>query len=352
MTTTPQDAPDPSKSSLAPIGRLGFRGRQASPEERARIFDAFFFEGDRRIPYLGQFLILMLLSATIAAFGLTNDSAAVVIGAMLVAPLMTPILGTAASLVQGWGHRMAESFAIVLGGAAVAIGVGIVVAFIEPRLFSGAPLPGELLARTRPNVTDLGIAIAAGAAGAFVTVRSEASSALPGVGISVALVPPLATVGMTLGLGAWDLAGGAALLFTTNLVAIILTSGIVFTLAGFAANRDRLGERRARIAAVVLFAAMIALFIPLGTHGLQQFESGKMTATAMHAVSRWAPDLALESVDLDSDSDHVTVRVIVTGTGEPPQTGELAEMLAQDFGRAVVVEIAFDAVDAAKADSP
>ena len=84
-------------------------------------------------------------------------------------------------------------------------------------------------------IGDLAIAVLAGTAGAFVSVRSEASSALPGVGIAVALVPPLAAIGMTLGIGDLDLAGGAILLYLTNLVGIILAASIVFTLAGFAA---------------------------------------------------------------------------------------------------------------------
>ena len=229
--------------SLAPTGKLGFRGRSATPEERAQVFDAFFFEGKRRIPYLQQFFTLMVLSAAIAAFGLVNNSAAVVIGAMLVAPLMTPILAIAAAIVQGWSPRVVESVAIVGAGALAAIAVGIVVSFMTPALRTDLPLPGELLARTYPNLIDLAIALAAGAAGGFVAVRTEASGALPGVGIAVALVPPLATVGLTAGLGMWELSFGALLLFATNLVAIVLAAGLVFVGAGFAAFRDADGLR-------------------------------------------------------------------------------------------------------------
>ena len=164
--SAPTTPPAGGQQSLAPMGKLGFRGRSATPEEQAQIMDAFFFEGARRIPYLQQYFVLMLLSATIAALGLANNSAAVVIGAMLVAPLMTPILAIAASMVQGWGRRMLDSLAIVGAGALCAIAVGFVVATITPFLHSGVPLPGELLARTNPNLVDLGIALAAGAAAA------------------------------------------------------------------------------------------------------------------------------------------------------------------------------------------
>ena len=130
-------------------------------------------------------------------------------------------------------------------GALVAIAVGVVVSFISPSLRTDLPLPSELLARTNPNLIDLCIALAAGAAGGFVAVRTEASGALPGVGIAVALVPPLATVGICLGLGELGLALGALLLFSTNFVAIVLAAGLVLTGAGFAAFRDEEGERSA-----------------------------------------------------------------------------------------------------------
>ena len=205
----------------------------------------------------------MVLSAAIAAFGLVNNSAAVVIGAMLVAPLMTPILAIAAAVVQGWGSRAIESFAIVGAGALAAIAVGVVVAFITPALRSDLPLPGELLARTSPNLIDLAIAIAAGLAGGFVAVRTEASGALPGVGIAVALVPPLATVGLTAGLGLWDLSLGAMLLFATNLVAIVLAAGLVFVAAGFAAFRDDRGSAQSNLATAILVIAVIVVAVPL-----------------------------------------------------------------------------------------
>jgi len=235
---------DPQARSLVVSGPIGFQGKGLPPNERKRIFDDLFFENDRRGPYLKRFVVLIVLSALIAAFGLINDSAAVVIGAMLIAPLMTPMLGSAAAIVEGWPRRFAETFAIVIFGALMAMAVGFIVAVVLPRLYDGSPLPGEILARTAPNLVDLGIALAAGAAGAYIMIRSEASSALPGVGIAVALIPPLATVGITAGVGERDLAFGALLLFITNLLAIVLAAGITFSLAGFGAYRSaRVTER-------------------------------------------------------------------------------------------------------------
>jgi hypothetical protein len=137
--------------SLIPSGDLGVRGRELPLEERARILDELFFEEDRRVPYLWRFVSLIVFSSSIAAFGLVNDSGAVVIGAMLVAPLMTPILGLAAATVQAWLARQVESLAIIGGGALLAVGVGWVVARVLPEVDGDVTLPGELLARTAPN---------------------------------------------------------------------------------------------------------------------------------------------------------------------------------------------------------
>lgn len=117
-------APEAVARSLVPSGKIGFRGRDLDLDEPSRILDALFFEGERRRPYLARFVALIVFSSSIAAFGLINDSTAVIIGAMLIAPLMTPIVAAAAALVQTWTSRLLEALAIVGGGALLGIGVG------------------------------------------------------------------------------------------------------------------------------------------------------------------------------------------------------------------------------------
>jgi uncharacterized hydrophobic protein (TIGR00271 family) len=341
-----------ASSGVTPVGKLGFRGRAATPEERARILDTFFFEGDRRSPYLQQFFVLMVLSAAIAGFGLANDSAAVVIGAMLVAPLMTPILATAAATAQGWGRRIVESLAIVVGGSLAAIAVGVVIGLMQLTLRTGLPLPGELLARTYPNLVDLGIALAAGAAGGFVAVRTEASGALPGVGIAVALVPPLATVGMTASLGEWDLAFGALLLFGTNLVAIIFAAGLVLVAAGFAAFRGATDQRQASIARTLVIVALVVVAIPLLAHSWQRLEERSATAVAVESVAEWAPQLTLAAISVERSVEPILVRVAVTGDEPLPDPLGLARLLAADYGRAVDVDVVFEPVASVSAPDP
>ncbi len=331
--------------TLIPSGEFGVRGRELSLEERARILDELFFEGDRRAPYLWRFVALILFSSSIAAFGLLNDSGAVVIGAMLVAPLMTPILGLAAATVQAWMARQVESLAIIGGGALLAVGVGWIVARLLPEVDEDVSLPGELLARTAPNLLDLAIAVAAGAAGGYVLVRKEAGSALPGVGIAVALVPPLATVGITLGLGRTDLTDGAVLLFVTNLACITLAAAIVFMFAGFVPRLDRLLSRRGRwISFLITGIVVLAVAIPLATYTAIQWSEARTEDRVDEVVAEWDPTLTVDAVDVDHSASPLAVSVAVSGPQPPDNPDGLAALLSRQEGEAVTVSVRYTAL--------
>ena len=175
-----------------------------------------------------------MLSSSIAAVGLLADSAAVVIGAMLVAPLMTPILATAAATVRADNRELV----IALGSDRAGHGAGDPgrLPHLSGRVRRRTRHCGtsrEVRARTFPGLLDLGIAVTAGAAAGYITPRRATTGALPGVGIAVALVPPLATVGITYELGADDAARNALLLFVTNLAAIVFAASVMLLLAGF-----------------------------------------------------------------------------------------------------------------------
>ena len=168
-----------------------------------------------------DFFALMLLSTVIAAIGLIQNSAAVVIGAMLVAPLMTPLLGLGLSLVQGNPVFARSPFVPSPWGwwsrCLVAFFVGLATpGFDEPTR--------EMLGRGGPSVLDLVVAFASGLAAAYASSRPGLLAALPGVAIAAALVPPIATSGLALSIGNFDLAFNALLLFTINMVTIVLAS--------------------------------------------------------------------------------------------------------------------------------
>jgi len=189
-------------------------------------------------------------------------------------------------------------------------------------------------------------------AGAFVSVRSEASSALPGVGIAVALVPPLATIGMSIGLGQLDLAIGATLLYLTNLVGVIVAASIVFTLAGFAAFAEATTLRVRRRTTAVALGALVLVGLPLLWQSQRLYEEGRTQATVTRIVDDWSSGQYLVDISIDrqDDSTHVTVGVV--GTEPPPDSSSLAKLLAAELRTDVVAGVTFTALDEATADSP
>ncbi|MEM1452041.1 MAG: DUF389 domain-containing protein [Planctomycetota bacterium] len=180
-----------------------------------------------------NFVVMMMLSAGIASFGLVQSSASVVIGAMLVAPLMTPIVAAGMALVQCNRDLFRRARIAMVGGIVGALLAATLVGLLNPR----GDLTAEIVARGAPNLFDLGIALLSGIAAAFSLARPGLQGTLVGVAIAVALVPPIASTALAATKGRFDVAGGAALLFLTNLNAILLGAALVFRLFGLDAAR-------------------------------------------------------------------------------------------------------------------
>jgi TIGR00341 family protein len=179
-----------------------------------------------------SFYILVAISTVIAAFGLLSNSTAVVIGAMLVAPLMGPIFGTALSLATGDQRLMRRAASSELMGMLLAVLIGALIGLIPLQLGFGS----EIMARTQPTLYDIIVALASGFAGAYAMVDKKVSPALPGVAIATALVPPLTTCGLCLAAARWEWALGAFLLFFANFLAIQVAAAGVFSLLGMTAE--------------------------------------------------------------------------------------------------------------------
>jgi uncharacterized hydrophobic protein (TIGR00271 family) len=181
-----------------------------------------------------DFSALIFLSTLIAALGLIQNSPAVVIGAMLVAPLMTPIVAIGLGLAQSNIHFIRVATKTVMGGFLTAI----IVSFFIGLLFAPAEATHEMIARESPNFRDLIIALASGIAAAYAMGRPNLLSALPGVAIAAALVPPVATAGIGAAKGHWHIAGGSLLLFFTNIVAIVLGTAFTFWAVGLTRSKN------------------------------------------------------------------------------------------------------------------
>ncbi len=179
-----------------------------------------------------RFYVMVVVSTLIAGFGLITNSTAVVIGAMLVAPLMTPIFGISLALVREDADLMNRAIRAEVMGMFMAVAMGYGVGFLLISVDPYISITPEMLSRTRPNLADLAVAVLAGLAGAYALIDEKISPALPGVAIATAIVPPLGNSGLCLAFGAYNGALGSFLLFFTNFISILLVSSILFYRAG------------------------------------------------------------------------------------------------------------------------
>ena len=203
-----------------------------------------------------DFILMTCLSTLIATLGLIQDSIAVVIGAMLVAPLMSPLIGAGLALVQGNHRFLQHTLRSVLFGFLLAFGIASLLGLII-----GPTINHELAARTHPGVLDLAVAFFSGMAAAYAIARPNLSAALPGVAIAAALVPPIAATGVFVSSGAFWLAAGAALLFFTNIVAIVLGAALSLFSGGVRSfhlhSREKPWVRRLTLGAFLLAAILV-----------------------------------------------------------------------------------------------
>jgi uncharacterized hydrophobic protein (TIGR00271 family) len=262
-----------------------------------------------------DFLALMVLSTIMAAMGLIQNSAAVVIGAMLVAPLMTPLLGLGLALVQGNPMLARLSLRSVGLGLCVALFCGLLVglgtmSFEEPTR--------EMLSRGGPGLLDLFVAFAAGLAAAYASCRPGLIAALPGVAIAAALVPPIATSGLALALGDFALAVGALLLFVINMVTIVLAC--VISLLAVGIRNIKKTSRWTVIAGGAVIVSVLTLGVYLSLQPWQHELTEELPEGLMAAVQEnLGADYKLDSLALAYDELGVQLNVSVVGKTPAPE---------------------------------
>jgi uncharacterized hydrophobic protein (TIGR00271 family) len=246
-----------------------------------------------------DFFVMIALSAAIAAFGLLLDSPAVIIGAMLVAPLMSAIVGVGLGVVLGGAELLRKALGTTLQGMVVAIVVGALIGLLRADV---APTH-EIMSRVQPGLLDLGVALASGAAGAYAICRKGVSASLAGVAIAAALVPPLAVAGIGLAMIRGDIFWGALLLFLTNLVAIASAGGLIFLLLGFAppsGQRARWTVLRRGVTGEVAMLTVIVLMLTVLTLQEQREVKGQEAIyAAVLAEARALPGVELEWEDVE-----------------------------------------------------
>ncbi|WP_228061090.1 TIGR00341 family protein [Coleofasciculus sp. LEGE 07092] len=244
-----------------------------------------------------NYVALTISSCMIATFGLISNSTAVIIGAMIVAPLMLPLRGLAFGALEG----DLKLFRKGLGAIAGATVMALVLSWLTGHIVRIPEYGSEVLSRTQPNLVDLGIAVTAGGIGGFAKIRERISDALAGTAIAVALMPPLCVVGLALSQGIWSFSLGAFLLYLTNLLGITLACMVVFITAGYTKMNRALGWTMGLTA---------LLFVPLGASFLQLVRQERLQATINNTLVRRTVTIGQPEVEL--------LRTKVNWTAKPP----------------------------------
>lgn len=286
--------------------------------------DTLFLQLGDAANKLARFWILLGLAATIATAGVLTDSTATVIGAMIIAPLATPIMGIALAVVIGDARRLWRSVTLAAAGSAAVVLLAAAMAWLLPEL---QPLAanGQVTGRTSPGLTDLIAAVATGFAGAYGLARQDVSDVMPGVAIAISLVPPLAVVGVTAEAGEWGSAWGAFLLFASNVMAMIVAGTIVLTSYGYHRDARQSAGFRWRVAYAVIAASSALILFPLVLTTVQAAREQVWLRRASAIAGSWAAqrgyaleDVTFEGPDLD---------VAIEGFGPAPPGSQLLARL-------------------------
>jgi len=282
------------------------------------------------------YYVLLSISELIAAFALIIGSDATLIGANVVAPLMTPIMGISLGLMRGDLRLLRTALVAEFGGALIAI---ILVYLLGLMPFWGDPTP-SLLAQTKPTLIDLLVAALAGFAGVLAMIDERVSPALPGVAIATALNPPIAAVGLCLAFGAYQGAWGAFLLFFANVLAILAVAAVLFLIAGFVTWAE-IGTVRGLVRRFAPAAIALLLVTALLTRYLigvvENIHTQRAIAAVLDHELAHQPGTALFAVDFSRGKDGVDVlaEVRTPHVPAPGRVNEIQDALSSRLGEPV-----------------
>ena len=324
MSSTPQ---------TALITSLGF-----DPDYLPAFEYKLFIEGPQTARRLTNFFALLLFATVIATYGVLSSSTATVIGSMIVAPLMGPIMATTAAVVMGSSQRALHAFGLTITGIVTVIIAAYLLSWVVPDVTISFTSNGEITSRINPGLYALLTALGAGAAGAFITSRAEIADSMGGVAIAISLVPPLCVVGISLQQGHLDAAAGALLLFFTNYLAILLAGGVVLVILGLGKMAGTQEHGRVRRRGLALFVVGILLVtVPLTLSTVQAVTRTLANHNATAEVQQWLEGTSYQVVAVNVN-DQVVIAT-VEGSGEMKGTQQLANQLALVLGHPVIVNL-------------
>ncbi|MEO7178110.1 MAG: DUF389 domain-containing protein [Allosphingosinicella sp.] len=280
-----------------------------------------------------HYVFMALMSAGIAILGLLLSSPAVVIGAMLISPLMGPIMGLGFAIATFDSVQLRRSAGALLLGILLAVGLCAMIVLFSPL----KSVTGEIAARTRPNLFDFLVALFSGLAGSYAMIRGRHGT-IVGVAIATAIMPPLAVVGF--GVATWNttVLFGSALLFFTNLMTIAVTAAVLARLYGFAGN---LSPRQTGLQATLVVVTLLALAVPLGL-SLKQIAWEALASREAQEVmaAEFGSEARVDQVELDFDARPLSVQATVfTPHYRPNAERDLGRRLSRLLGRPVEAKI-------------
>lgn len=331
---------------MSTLGEL-LHGGPTTDADLDRLEDKLFVVGSKdQKDRLVRFFVMLMLAAAIATGGVIADSTAVVIGAMIIAPLMTPILGSALGIATGRGRRFWQQFGVVALGVLTVLAVAILMDLLLPG-FAPVTLEGnsQVLSRVHPSLVELGVALLSGFAGAFAVSRTQVADAIPGVAVSISLVPPLAVTGLSIVAREWEFAAGSALLFVTNLIAILAAGSLVFLVFGFGGLAVAESHPHNRVRGLLVLAVSMGLLvIPLAGVSVNVAGIHALQVQTQQAVEDWVAETEWEPLEVRvSGPGEATIRL--GGSGRRPDVADLLTNIDQEAGRQVALRIEYQPLE-------
>ena len=308
---------------------------QATEEERKGLKDQLTKHSGTDFDYF----ILLALATVIATFGLITNNTAVVIGAMILSPLMMKILTVSFAVIKDDYDLFFKALEVIIKGVGIAIIVSMVFGLFSPYQQAN----NEILSRTSPTLFDLGIALAAGAAAAYSTVRKEMSSSMAGVAISVAILPPLAVIGIGLSLHRPEIAFGSFLLFLTNIVAINFAAIVVFLIMGiepFSFKYNIAFMRQLKISGILV----LLISLPLAWIMYSTIEESKVRSTITDKLTETIelyPGTGVIDSQVFFRSGYVEVQATVKSTKKfsNDEITVIRDILSRSVGRKIEFKV-------------
>ncbi len=286
---------------------------QDTKQLKRHLFKSFFIAEKRQTKVYNQiknngegdfdFFVLTLFAGFIISLGIIIDSAAVVIGGMLLAPMVWPILGMALGITMGRSGILQKSLITILKATLLIIIISLVVGLIAPDLTIENK---EFLSRTSPTLLELLVGLASGFVGAFIITYPKIGSAISGVVVAAALVPPIATIGLSLARGDFDSAAGAFLLYLSNLIAITFAASILFLISNLKQHSETATEKMKSGFRWSLLL-LIIMIIPLVLTTIQTASSVKKTTIIKDVVNSSLSNVSISDLKTDERNGITTI---------------------------------------------